>query len=111
MKEKYSKAGLNYDIIIDKYPDINEYEKIVNIYLDDEFFTGLKDYLEDEDYALAKDACKGLFILAQDLCLYPLYTSLMEIYEDIEDETYSDCLKHYEQMMKVYKKIRGIFSV
>lgn len=111
MKDKYSKAGLNFDIIIDKYPDINEYENIVNVYLDDEFFTGLKDYLEEEDYALAKDATKGLYILASDLCLYPLYTSLLEIYEDIEDETYSDCLKHYEEMMKVYKKIRGVFSV
>lgn len=111
MKNKYSKAGLNYDIIIDKYPDINEYENIVNFYLGDEFFVGLKDYLENEDYALAKDAVKGLYILASDLCLYPLYTALLEIYEDIEDETYSDCLKHYDEMMEVYKKIRGVFSV
>lgn len=110
MNSKYSDAGLNYDIIIDKFPDIDEYEKTVNVYLDDEFFTGLKDYLDNEDYALAKDATKGLYILAQDLCLYPLYMSLLEIYEDIEEEMYSDTLKHYDEMLKVYKKIRQAFA-
>ena len=38
MKEKYQSLGLNYDLIISKYPDINEYEHIVNFYLDDAFF-------------------------------------------------------------------------
>ena len=36
MKEKYKSCGLNYDIIIEKHPNINEYEETVNAYLDDE---------------------------------------------------------------------------
>ena len=70
MKNKYASCGLNYDLIIEKYPDINEYESIVNTYLDDEFFKDLKTMLIDEDYAMAKDAVKGLYILAGDLYLY-----------------------------------------
>ncbi len=111
MKSKYENVGLNYDMIIGKFPDINEYENIVNIYLGDEFFKGIGKYLEDEDYALAKDATKGLFILAQDLCLYPLYIALVEIYEDLQEETYGDVLRHYDEMLIEYNKIRGAFNV
>ena len=109
MQEKYKKVGLNYSIILEKYKDINEYEEIVNAYLEDPFFKDLKNYLEDEDYELAKDALKGLYILAQDLCLYPLYMALMEIYEDIENEDANPIMGHYKEMMKVYKKIKGAF--
>ena len=66
--------------------------------------------LESEDYALAKDAVKGLYILASELCLFPLYEALLDIYEDLEFETYDDVLKHYEEMMQKYNKIRGIFN-
>ena len=66
--------------------------------------------LENEDYAMAKDAVKGLYILASELCLYPLYESLLDIYEDLEYETYDNILNHYDEMMKKYKKIRGIFN-
>ncbi|MBR0462735.1 MAG: hypothetical protein IJJ00_08515 [Erysipelotrichaceae bacterium] len=111
MKEKYAKVGLNYDLIAGRYPDINEYEEIVNAYLSDPFFEELEDYLDDEDYALAKDALKGLYILAQDLYLYPLYMAIMEVYEDIEEELYMDVMGHYKEMMAVYKKIRGAFHV
>lgn len=111
MENKYKSIGLNYDIIVNKYPNINEYEEIVNVFLDDEFFEGIGKYLEDEDYALAKDATKGLFILAQDLCLYPLYIALVEIYEDLDSELYNDAMGHYKDMKDVYKKIRGIFNV
>ena len=27
MKQKYASVGLNYDLIVDKYPDLNEYEE------------------------------------------------------------------------------------
>ena len=111
MRNKYKSVGLDYDLINSKYPDINEYEKIVNFYLEDEFFEGIGKYLENEDYALAKDATKGLFILAQDLYLYPLYIALVDIYEDLDSELYNDVNNHYKDMKEVYKKIRGIFHV
>ena len=110
MKEKYASVGLNYDLILEKYPNINYYEETVNAYLDDPFFNELKDMLENEDYALAKDATKGLYILASELCLYPLYETLLDIFEDLEYETYSDVLNHYNDMYEKYKKIRGIFN-
>ena len=111
MKEKYNKVGLNYDLIASKFLDINEYEEIVNAYLSDPFFEELENYLDNEDYELAKDALKGLYILAQELQLYPLYIALIEIYEDIEEELYKDIYGHYKNMMEVYHKIKGAFCV
>ena len=110
MKEKYAKVGLNYDLILEKFPNIDYYEQTVNAYLDDPFFKELKGMLEDEDYALAKDATKGLYILASELCLYPLYEALLDVYEDLEYETYDTVLGHYEDMMEKYNKIRSIFN-
>ena len=109
MKEKYEKLGLNYDLIISKYPNIYEYEEIVNSYLDDEFFSQLKGMIDDEDYALAKDAVKGLYVLASELCLFPLYEALLELYEDLEYETYDDISKHCDEVLKVHNKLRGGF--
>ena len=109
MKNKYASWGLNYDIIIGRYPNLMEYEEIVNTYLADEFFSQLENMLDEEDYALAKDATKGLYILASELCLFPLYERLLEIYEDLEYETYSEIMAHYEDMKEVYQRIRGIF--
>ena len=110
MKEKYNSCGLNYDLIVNKYPNLDEYEETVNAYLADPFFVELEDYLNNEDYALAKDATKGLYILASQLFLLPLYEALLEIYEDLEYETYDGVINHYKDMMVVYKKIRGIFN-
>ena len=109
MKRKYASVGLNYDLIVDRYPDINEYEEIVNAYLADEFFMELEEMLEMEDYAMAKDAVKGLYILASDLFLYPLYETLLEIYEDLEYEMYGDVMSHYKEMAETYRRVRGIF--
>ena len=97
------------DLIIEKFPNINEYEETVNIYLDDPFFIDLKGYLEDEDYALALDASKGLFILAQELHLYPLYIALFDIYEDLNEELYKEVIPHYNEMMLVRDKIKDVF--
>ena len=110
MKNKYKSVGLNYDLIIKKYPNINEYEETVSAYLEDEFFKELEIMLENEDYAMAKDAVKGLYILASELCLYPLYEKLLEVFEDLEFETYQDVLHHYHDMFKTYMKIRGVFD-
>lgn len=110
MKTKYEKIGLNYELILEKYPNINEYEEIVNSYLCDSFFKELEQMLTDEDYALAKDAVKGLYILASDLLLFPLYETLLEIYEDLEYETYADVMNHYNDMFARYEKIRSVFN-
>ena len=110
MRQKYETCGLNYDIITKKYPNINEYEETVSAYLDDPFFKELEEMLDNEDYAMAKDATKGLYILSSELLLLPLYEALLEIYEDLEYETYDGVINHYKDMMVVYKKIRGIFN-
>ena len=109
MRNKYASCGLNYDIILERYPNIGEYEEIVNAYLDDEFFGQLEGMLDSEDYAMAKDAVKGLYILASDLFLYPLYETLLEIYEDLEYEMYADIMSHYREMAETYHRVRGIF--
>ena len=110
MKEKYESVGLNYELILEKFPNINYYEETVNAFFDDPFFKELEDMLDNEDYALAKDATKGLYVLASELCLYPLYESLLEIYEDLEYEEYQNVMSHYKEMITIYKKIRGIFN-
>ena len=109
MKDKYASVGLNYDIIIDKFKNIDDYEETANVYLSDPFFKEIEEYLDNEDYALAKDATKGLYVLASELCMFPLYEALLEIYEDLEEEIYKDVNTHYEELIKVYEKIKGVF--
>ena len=111
MRNKYRSVGLNYDIITEAFPDLTAYEEIVNSYLSDENFLKLGEYLDDEDYALAKDAVKGLYLLAQDLRLFPLYESLLEIYEDLAYEMYDAAYPHYQSMIEVYEQIRSVFYV
>ena len=110
MRNKYASCGLNYDLILEKFPNISDYEDTVNAYLADEFFKDLEVMLEEEDYAMAKDAAKGLYILASDLCLFPLYETLLEVYEDLEYETYEHVIEHYREMMKRYERIRSMFN-
>ena len=109
MKNKYKSVGLDYDLILDKFRNIYDYEESANAYLSDEFFYQLEEMLDEEDYALAKDAVKGLYILAGDLCMFPLYEALLEVYEDLEYEMYSDVMGHYKDMYAVYEKIRSVF--
>ena len=109
MKNKYKSVGLDYDLIIDKFKNIYDYEESANAYLSDEFFRQLEDMLDEEDYAMAKDATKGLYILASELCMFPLYERLLEVYEDLEYEMYSDVMGHYKDMYEVYERIRGVF--
>ena len=111
MREKYKSVGLDYDLIIDRFPNIYEYEENVNAYLEDEFFNDLEDMLDNEDYAMAKDAVKGLYILASELCLFPLYERLLEVYEDLEYEMYGDVMSHCQDVIDYHKRIRGIFNV
>lgn len=111
MKEKYKKCGLNYDLIIDKYHNIDEYEQIVNVYLEDEFFNEMKTMIEENDFEMLKDACKGLYVLANDLYLMPLYESLIDLYECVEYEDYNNLMKEYNTVMDRHTKIRNIFVV
>lgn len=80
-------------------------KEVVRVYLGDEFFEDLLDYIQNEDYALAKDAAKGLYILAQELKLFRLYESLIDIYEDIEGEFYDDLIKHYQIMKSEHERL------
>lgn len=79
---------------------------VIKFYLEDEFFIEVEKYLADEDYALAKDAVKGLYILAMEFKLYKLYETLLDIYEDLEAEFYNDVLKHYELMKNEYLRLK-----
>lgn len=109
MKNKYTLCGLNYDLISEAYPDLNEYERILHIYLEDDFFNELKTYIETEDYAMAKDAIKGLYIMASELKLFELYTHLVDLYEDIDIDNYQNLLSDYAELMLVHKKIKAGF--
>ena len=102
---------MDYDLITEKFPNINEYEQTVNVYLDDDFFIEMKTMIEDEDYALVKDACKGLYILANDLYLFPLYEALLDLYESVEYEEYNNLLSQYKQVMERHSRIRKNFVV
>ena len=110
MKEKYQSVGLNLDLIEEAFPNLEEYEITLNEYLMDEHFSELGTCLDDEDYEMAKDIVKGLYLLAQDLMVFPLFETLLEIYEDLEYETYDDILSHYTEMMFVHHKILNIFG-
>lgn len=79
--------------------------EVIRIYLKDEFFEELLDYIEKEDYALAKDAAKGLYILALEFKLYRLYETLIDIYEDLEGEFYKDLLAHYHTMKVEHERL------
>ena len=111
MKEKYKKCGLNYELILDKYPNIDEYEQIVHAYLEDEFFNDMKTMIEQDDFEMLKDACKGLFILANDLYLMPLYESLLELYESLEYEEYGNLMNEYNNVMSRHARIRNTLVV
>lgn len=111
MREKYKSVGLDYDQILEKYPNIQEYEEIANAYFSDPFFEDIKKYLEDEDYELAKDAIKGLFVLSEELRMYPLYYRLVDVYDDLDEELYKEAKKHYEDAYKTYQKLQGVFHV
>ena len=79
--------------------------EVIRIYLKDEFFEELLYYIEKEDYALAKDAAKGLYILALEFKLYRLYETLIDIYENLEGEFYKDLLTHYHTMKAEHERL------
>lgn len=111
MEKKFKSIGLDYELIKSKYPNISEYEEIVCAFFSDPHFTELKSTLENEDYAMAKDMIKGLSNLSQELCLFNLYYSLVDILEDLEVEEYKDVMKHHDLMFNEYNKLKDVFYV
>lgn len=109
MREKYQKVGLDFDLISSKFKDINEYENTVNIFFEDPHFEELKEFIDNEDWGMAKDAVKGLYTLSLELFLMPLYMILVDMYEDLEYETYKELPRKYDEMHKKYDEIRTIF--
>ena len=111
MKSKYQKVGLDLDLIQTKYKNINEYESTVSAFFEDPHFSELKTFIDDEDWAMAKDACKGLYTLSLELFLMPLYMILVDMYEDLEYEEYKNLSSKYDEMYSKYLEIRNIFYV
>ena len=66
--------------------------------------------LYDNVFIVLEVTVKGLYILASDLFLYPLYETLLEIYEDLEYEMYGEIMSHYRDMKETYYRVRGIFN-
>ncbi len=83
--------------------------EVIKAFLKDEFFYNLKEYLETEDYALAKDAIKGLYALASQLALFNLYGYLLDLYEVLEYEEYSNAMSYYEVMIKEYEHLLEVY--
>ncbi len=86
-----------------------ETRRTIKYYLEDEFFGMLKDYLDTQDYNLAKDMIKGLYILAGELRLFALYQGLLDIYEDLDFEEYESVNQHYDVMIAEYHRLREVF--
>lgn len=84
--------------------------KAIKYYLEDEFFTDLINYLNYEDYAMAKDATKGLYILAQELKLFRIYERLLDIYEDLDAEFYDDLYEHHRLMIEEYNHLKEVYK-
>ncbi len=84
-------------------------KEVIKAFLADEFFYALRGYLEEEDYALAKDAIKGLYALASKLALFDLYGHLLDLYEVLEYEEYKDVMSHYEVMIKEYERLLEVY--
>ena len=84
--------------------------EVIKFYLNDEHFTEIKVFLENEDYAMAKDATKGLYLLAMELRLFKLYETLLDIYDDLEAEFYKDVIGHYEDMYAEYLRLKGVYE-
>ena len=103
------KKELELEVITSEDFD-EETRRAIKFYLEDEFFASLKDYLDTEDYNLAKDMVKGLYILAGELHLFALYQGLLDIYEDLDFEEYGPVNQHYEVMINEYYRLKEVFK-
>jgi len=107
---KYQSCGLDYELIKDSFVDLEAYEESLNFYLKDEDFFNLRSYLADCDWAMAKDALKGLFVLAQELKVMPLYFELVELYGDLLEEEYQDIESKYQEIIRIHRLLKENFN-
>ena len=87
----------------------NPNRKVIKAFLEDEFFYDLRVYLEEGDYVLAKDAIKGLYVLASKLALFELYGHLLDLYEVLEYEDYINVMSQYEALIKEYERLLEVY--
>lgn len=112
MKEQnYLDSGIDLDEVLRDFPVLEEYEESLRYFLGDEFFLQLPEWVETEDYGMAIDAVKGLYILAGELKVFPLYIALLEVYEDLLYQEYKDIKQHtthvlhlHQELIKIWKK-------
>lgn len=105
-----TRKGINIEEVKHSFPNLKNYEESLKCYLHDDFFTTLDSFVVSQDYAMAKDATKGLMILAQELKVFKLYQALSEVYEDLLEEEYQEINKHLASVTMLHKELRGIFE-
>lgn len=93
-EDKYKESGISFAEVQEAFPDIAEYERSLIFYLRDENFQQLQEWIKAEDFNLAMDAVKGLYILASELKIYRLYTALVDVYQDLLYEEYKELSLH-----------------
>ena len=107
--DKYLRNKINPGLVLNEFSSLEAYEEALRFYLQDEFFLQLKEYLDNNDFEMAKDALKGLYILAGDLKLFPLYEALLEIYQDLLEEEYRYLGERYEAMKSIHTSLSEDF--
>ncbi|MBR2801629.1 MAG: hypothetical protein IKE21_03395 [Erysipelotrichaceae bacterium] len=109
MEDKYTKCGIDKALVEETFGDLQEYERTLKFYLEDEFFEDLPAFLETEDYAMAKDAAKGLYILADELKVFTLYQALLDVYEDLCYEEYKELSLKAAMVTALHKQLQENF--
>lgn len=111
MKTEFEKRAILIDDIIQNYTDLDEYKKVARTYLNDDFFEELPIFIAQNDYEMAKDALKGLYILALELRMIRLYQELLEIYECLIDEEYKNLDDNVKKVMEIRTDLLEFFNV
>lgn len=113
MREYLKKYKIVADDIIDSEfeGDPNKYIEAVKFYLNDEFFSEIQIFIDDQDYEMAFDALKGLFILAEQFRLLRLYEYLVEVYESLLDEDLTDINGKVAAILIERNHLQEIFNV
>ena len=113
MRDYLKKNKIVADDIIDTEfeKDPNKYMEAVRFYLDDEFFEEVPLFIKDQDYEMAFDALKGLYILAEQFRLMRLYEYLLEVYESLLDEDLNGMDDKVSAILIEKNHLKEIFNV
>ena len=95
--DKYLRNKINPGLVLNEFSSLEAYEEALRFYLQDEFFLQLKEYLDNNDFEMAKDALKGL------------YEALLEIYQDLLEEEYRYLGERYEAMKSIHTALSEDF--